>query len=60
MFPAYRPTDIPRLPLSLYIKMREYYLEVKRAGQGPVSELPQEGEFKVVDFDKEVVRGGPV
>lgn len=63
MFPAYTPAAIVALPVKYYLKMREYYLAVKRAenksrvGYDPDLEVPG---FNVIDFDKNLAEGKPV
>jgi hypothetical protein len=62
MFPAYKPSEILKLPTKYYLKMRDYYLAVKRSeakshGYDPGLEVPG---FTVVDFDKNLAEGKPV
>jgi hypothetical protein len=63
MFPAHKPSDIPDLPTKYYLKMRDYYLAVKRAEARPRPAYESDSDvpgFTVVDFDKNMAEGKPV
>jgi hypothetical protein len=53
MFPRFAPHEVAALPFGYYAALREYFLSTLPEK----SDLP--GDVEDIDFDKEVLQGGP-